>query len=157
MTQTEVNYLLDNLDKNIGVSKKLLEKTYKLKPMGNYVAEKVDRYITESTVEQIEGKAEIKVMIANKRKVVAKCLSLMLLHGFFKVMLFHPIYWRYLHIRYSQQEMSAILPECFKVNNYGFFLTSLAYLQANSQMIQKIATENSITTLQELRSEEETT
>lgn len=157
MASTQTNYLLDRLENNQAEKKTLLNKVYKIKPMSNAVSERVDRYITKVTIENESGESSTMATLSNKRKAIPKCLSLMLLHGFFKVHLFHWIYWRYLHIKYSQQEMSEVLAHCFEVNNYGFFLTNLAYLQANSQMIQRIAKESSTTIIQELRSGEETT
>ena len=53
--------------------------------------------------------------------------------------------------------MTELLAKCFEVNSLAFFLTNMAYLQANSQMIEKITKVNSSTIIQELKSEEETT
>ena len=152
MASTQANWLLDRLENNKGTKIQALGKIYNVKPMSNSVAERMDRYTTKVSMGQ-----EVTIALSDSRRVVPKCLSLMLLHSWFKVTFFHSIYWRYLHRKYSQQEMTQILPKCFEINNLAFFLTNMAYLQANSQMIEKITKVNSSTIIQELKSEEETT
>ena len=152
MASTQANWLLDRLENNKGTKIQAWGKIYNIKPMCNAVAERMDRYTTKVSM----GK-EMIVTLSDSRRVVPKCLSLMLLHGWFKVTFFHQIYWRYLHRKHSQQEMTEILAKCFEVNSLAFFLTNMAYLQANSQMIEKITKVNSSTIIQELKSEEEMT
>lgn len=152
MASTQANWLLDRLENNKGTKIIARGKAYNIKPMCNAVAERMDRYTTKVSMGQ-----EISITLSDSRSVVPKCLSLMLLHGWIKVTFFHWIYWRYIHRTYSQQEMTELLAKCFEVNSLAFFLTNMAYLQANSQMIEKITKVNSSTIIQELKLEEETT
>lgn len=155
MASTEANWLLDRLENNKGTKITILGKSYNIKPMCNAVAEKMDRYTTKVSMSQC-NESKMMITLSDSRKAVPKSLSLMLLHGWFKVTFFHWAYWRYLHRKYSQQEMNEPLMKCFEINSLAFFLTNMAYLQANSQMTEKITKVNSSTIIQELKSEEET-
>lgn len=146
MASTQANYALDELEHGEPKITKLLNKTYRLKPMCNAVARRMDKYSTKADMSYSGDASKLMVNMAGNRDLVPKCLSLMLLHGWFKVTFFHWFYWRYLNSFYSQQDMSEVLTKCFEINNIGFFLSNIGLILANNQMIEKMAKANIITT-----------
>lgn len=145
MVTTETNLRLDDLDKDSGLEITVGRKKYRIKHLKNSVAERLDRYIAKGEVEYSDDKGVLLANMSKNRKLVPKCLSLMILGSFFKVMFFHWIYWRYLHIFKSQAEMQKVLEPAFEMNDVGFFFQNMVSLQANSRMIQKMAKTSTIT------------
>lgn len=146
MASTQAHYALDQLEHGEAQVTKLLNKVYKLKPMVNAVARRIDKYSTGADLSYSDDASKLMVNMSTNRKLVPKCLSLMLLHGWFKVTFFHWFYWRYLDRHYSQQDMSVLLTKCFEINNIGFFLSNIGLIFVNNQMIEKIAKANILTT-----------
>jgi len=151
MATTEINYALDELERNASKEEKIGNKIYKLKPMTNAISLRMDRYITKAQLSYTEDNRQLIVNMSKNRKLVPKCISLMLLHSFFKVVLFHWIHWRYLHFMYDQEFLGKLLQGCMSRNDIGFFLSNLAYLQANSLMIEQAAKTNTTSILQKLK------
>lgn len=152
MASLDAYLKLDDLEQNTRKTVILGGKKYKIKAMCNYVAEKRDRYTAKAQLSFNEDGSKVITHMATNRKLVPKCLSLMLLGSFFKVFLFHWFYWRYLNVKYSQEEMVPILQSCEEMNNIGFFLSNLASLQASTRMIEKMTRTDSTNIIQELRS-----
>lgn len=144
MAKTQTNFDLSSLERNEATRVSLRGKVYSIRAMKNAVSEKMDRYIAKANLSYSEDKSKLLVNMSENRKLVPKCLSLMLLGTFLRVKLFHFFYWRYLHIKCSQEEMAPVLNECFEVNNVGFFFQNLASLQGNCQLIERMTMENTI-------------
>ena len=147
---------VSNLDDNVAEEIFLEGRKYKIKRITNAIAERLDKYVAKSRISQAEDPNMLIVNMSKNRKLVPKCLSLILLGSYFKVLFFHPFYWRYLHNTLSQEEMQKLLGAGLEINNVGFFLTSLGFLQSQSKMIARMTTTDSTTILQELSSEKET-
>lgn len=152
MASLDAYLKLDEVDQNARKSVTINGKTYRIKPMCNYVAEKRDRYVAKAQLSFSDDGTQLIANMAKNRKLVPKCLSLMLLGSFFKVIFLHSLYWRYLNIKYSQEEMLPILQSCDETNNIGFFLSNLTSLQVSMRMTEKMTKTDSINIVQELKS-----
>lgn len=156
MATTEANFLLSELENNVpkitevsGGKHVIIEhknKRYKVRPMVNAVADRMDRCATKAHLAYGEDESRLLVNMTGNRKLVSKVLSLMLLHSWFRVTFFHGLYWRYLYRFRSQEDMMAILEACYNMNSIGFFFQNLTLIMMNSQMIEKIAKANIINT-----------
>lgn len=137
MATTRDNLNLQQIENNERIDVMLGKKKIKIKRLVNAIAEKFDRYTAEAEISYSEK--GLLVNMSNNRKLVPKCVSLLVLHSWVKVKLFHWIYWRWLHIRYEQAELSPILEAGLGLGEYNWLLRNMLYLQDNSQIIQKTA------------------
>lgn len=83
----------------------------------------------------------------------AKCASLVLLNNYWKVLFFHPIYWRYLWRKYSDEELLEIfLVAKKKVDSQTrAYFTNTIYLIGMKDTIMTMTKKEAERTLQELR------
>jgi len=152
--KTEDNVKIQKIENNETIISNLGNNKVKIKRLNNAIAEKFDRYTAEAEISYAEN--GLLINMSNNRKLVPKCVSLLILHSWIKVHLFHWAYWRLLHIKYSQKELGEPLKAGLGLGEYNGLLSNLVYLQDNSQLIQR-ATKGLIrSTLQEPESEVET-
>ena len=153
MITTKDNIILDELDQNKPVTIYIRGKRFRIRAMGNAVAKRHDRYAAKAYVGKTEdGNAKFDFSV--ERNLIPKCISLMVLHGFFRVILLHWIHWRILDIKYNQQELGAMMDACMQRWDASFFLRNMLCLEQNSRMIQKIKTQSSASIVQELKLEQ---
>lgn len=83
----------------------------------------------------------------------AKCASLVLLNSYWKVFFFHWIYWRYLWLRYSDEELLEVfLIAKKKVDSQRqAYFTNTIYLIGMKDTIMTMTKKEAERTLQELR------
>lgn len=149
--------LLDEIERNAPIEYKIGSKTYKMKRVTNYVHGKFSRLVTKAELSYSEDKGTLLVNMENNRKLVPKCLSLIMLHGPLKVMFFHWIHWRYLYLFKTMDEM-VIAFNAIKDNmDVGSLFFCLSYLQANNQMQAMMARESTLSIAAKLHSAEEPT
>lgn len=158
MATTKDRIKLIEIEKNEPRVIKLGEKTYKLKPMTNAVSEMADRYIAERSVElkEAENGKELIVNMSKNRTVIPKYISLLMLHSWLKVKLFHWIHWRYLHAKYPLSIMFEIYKEFMDLNDVSVFFQFTASLQENNRLIKRMSETNTQTIRQEHKSDQET-
>lgn len=142
MITTKDNLELANIDENKSKEIYLGEKKLRVKRMANSIAKRQDRYVAEAEQSYSEDKKMLIVNMSKNRDLIPKCLSLMILHSWFKVTFFHWIYWRYLSNKYPMEDLSKALKDCAKLNDAGFFFDCMGFLQVNNQMIQKMSEKN---------------
>jgi len=131
---------------------------YRIYPMTNAVAERADKYVAQRSVEltPTDNVGELVLNLSKNRKVLPKYVSLLMLHSWLKVTLFHWIHWRYIHRKYPLSVLAAIYRECSSLNDVGIFFQFTASLQANSRLIKRMSEANTSVIAQELKSEEGT-
>ena len=157
MITTKDNLLLDEVDQNTPVIVTIRNKNFKIRAMGNAIAEKFDRYAARAYVKMDDNTSRVTVDFSSNRRLIPKCVSHMVLHGFVKVKLFHWIHWRLLNIKYNQQELGVLMNACMQRWDTGFFLKNMLCLEQNSRMITKIASQNSSTIIAGLKSDRDQT
>jgi hypothetical protein len=83
----------------------------------------------------------------------ARCASLVLLNSYWKILFFHPIYWRYLWRKYSDDELLEIfLVAKKKVDSQTrAYFTNTIYLIGMKDTIMTMTKKEAERTLQELR------
>ena len=135
MATTKDNLQIQQIESNDHIEVMLGKKKIKIKRLVNAIAEKFDRYTAEAEISYSEK--GLIVNMSNNRKLVPKCVSLLVLHSWIKVKLFHWIYWRWLHIKYEQAELSSVLEAGLSMGEFNWLLKNLVCLQDNSQIIQK--------------------
>ena len=155
---TKDNMALDALEHNKAHIYKMGRKAFRIKPMTNAVATRVDRLVALRSEElrPADNPKELLLNLTKNRTLLPKCLSYMILHGWFKVTFFHWIYWRYLHFTYTTNEMLDVYKEVNEMNSIQSFFTFMASLQETSRLIKRMSETNIQTIRQELRSEAET-
>lgn len=149
MITTENNFDIFRIDKNMPTEIPLGRKMIKVRPQTNAVAERMDCYITKAELSLSEDSTQMLVNMSRNRALIPKCLSLIILHSWIKVTLFHWIYWRYLHRRYSMNDMALTLERAQLLSDAGSFFVSTASLQANCRMIQRMSEVNTTITAHE--------
>lgn len=85
----------------------------------------------------------------------AKCASLVILNGYWKIKFFHRIYWRYLWRKYSDEELFAVLTLAKKKVDLQAqaYLTNTIYLIGMKDTVMSMTREEAECTLRELRQE----
>lgn len=83
----------------------------------------------------------------------ARCASLLLLNGYWKIKLFHWIYWRYLWRTYSDEELFELTAVAKKKVDFQTqaYLTNTIYLIGMKDTIMTMTREEAERTLQELK------
>ena len=154
MASTKDNLQLQQIENNDLVISQLGNKKIKIRRLNNAVAAKFDKYTAEAEISYTEN--GLLINMSNNRKLVPKCVSLLILHGWLKVHLFHWIYWRYLNIKYTQKELGEPLIGGLGLGEYNSLLKNILCLQDNSSIIQKVAKGLIRNTVLEQKSEAET-
>lgn len=137
MITTKDNLRIQKIEQNEAEPIMLGTKKVRIRMMNNAVAERFDRYVAEAEISYSEDKKDLIVNMTKNRSLIPKCVSLIILHSWFKVTFFHWMYWRYLDRHYSQAELGEPLRAGMSMGESMKFFESLVFLQDNSQMIQK--------------------
>lgn len=135
-------------------------KKYKTRRLTNYVAEKLSKLVSKceyTAVTREDTPGETLKAIAMNRKMVPKCLSLLILAHPVKVWLFHCIYWRYLHFFGNQADYAGILENALNSEEVGFFFRNMASLQANNMLTVEMTKASTKSIAQKHASEPERT
>lgn len=154
---TKAHIALDNIDKRVPKELVVDGKHYAISMMNNAVAERFDRYIAKAEVQYSKDQGLLFLNMSNNRKLVPKCVSLLLLHSWFKVKFFHWWHWRMLHITKTQAHLGKILEEGLSLGESNILLKNLLYLQDNCKMIRMMSETNIRSMIAEQKSEQETT
>lgn len=91
----------------------------------------------------------------NEDELSARCASLVLLNGYWKIKLFHWIYWRYLWRKYSDEELfevTALAKKKVDLQTQAY-LTNTIYLIGMKDTMMTMTRKEAERTLQELRQE----
>lgn len=154
MATTKDKAMLQDIEENRKVETILGTKRIKIRRLVNAVAKKFDRYTAEAEMSYSNG--DLLLNMGKNRDLIPKAVSLIILGTWLKVKLFHWIYWRHLSRKYDTIELSVVLKAGLDMGEYNGLLISLAYLQDNSQIIQKTTKGIIRNILQEQNSEAET-
>jgi hypothetical protein len=89
----------------------------------------------------------------NEDELSAKCASLVLLNNYWKIKLFHWIYWRYLWRKYSDEELLEVFMVAKKKVDLQTqaYLTNTIYLIGMKDTIMTMTKKEAERTLQELK------
>lgn len=156
MITTKDNLDVLNVDSNGAYAVKLGDSIKRIKSMNNAVAEKCDKLVAAAEISYSDDKKDLLINMSKNRKLIPKCLSLMILHSWFRVTFIHWIHWRILHRRYSMSEMSEAVKECMGLSDVSPFYSVLAALQGSSRMIQKMSETNTFNIAREYGRQEST-
>ena len=158
MATTKDSLLLDAVERNAAKTITLGKKKFKIRPMTNAVSARVDRLVAQRSEElkPADNPKELLLNLSKNRSLIPKCLSLMILHSWFKVTFFHWFYWRWLHFMYTMEEMAIVYQQFNSVSDINAFFLCSVYLHENNQFIKRMSEVNTKTMRQELNSEAET-
>ena len=89
----------------------------------------------------------------NEDELTARCASLVILNGYWKIKLFHWVYWRYLWRNYSDEELFPITEIAKKKvdSQTQAYLTNTIYLIGMKDTIMTMTKKEAERTLQELK------
>lgn len=139
MATTKSNIRLDQIENNEPLVVRFGNRSVRVRMMTNAVAKRFERYISQC---EINYSADAKTRIVNmseNRELVPKCVSLLILHNWIRVKLFHWIYWRILDGNYNQKQMGAVLDAGFSLGEYNEFVKNSLCLQDNNQMSEEMS------------------
>lgn len=155
MATTKDNLELDALERNAAFTFKLGRKTYKIRQMTCAVSARRDRLVAQRSEElkPSDNPKELLLNLSKNRSLIPKCLSLMILHSWFKVTFFHWIHWRYLYAKYTMLEMSAVYKQFDRIDDVSAFFLLTESLMESNRMIKRMSETNIRTIRQELQSE----
>lgn len=156
MATTKDNLQALDIDRNAEYEIRLGSKIKKIKAMNNAVSERCDELIARAEISYSEDKKDLVINMGKNRKLVPKCLSLMILHSWFKVTFFHCIYWRWLHAKYTMSELSEAVKECMGLSDVGPFYSVLDALQGTNRIIQRMSATNTFNISREFGQQENT-
>lgn len=157
MISTKDNLKLKHVDDNDYESVIVRGKTFKIRRAGNAVSERYDKLVAVNDEKKSDDGNSVVLQMSMNRKNIPQCVSLMVLHSWFRVTFFHWFYWRWLHIKYTQEEFAILLEACQKMSDHAFFFRNSLYLETASSLIKKMTRASSLSIAQELSSEEGTT
>lgn len=157
MATTKDNLALENLENNVAYKFKLGRKTYKIRQTTAKVSALRDRLVAlrSEELKPTDNPKELLLNLSKNRSLIPKCLSLMILHSWFKVTFFHWIHWRWLYATYTMREMTAIYEQFNAIDDVNDFFRFTASLQENNRIIKRMSEVNTQTIRQELKSEAE--
>lgn len=159
MTKEEAYLYEHEVEQNATMEINVDKWRYHAKRVGNAVAGKMAVYTVEAkNISKDKNISTIKKMQVN-RKLVAKAISLIMLHNMFKVILFHWICWRWIHWFMPTWKMKAIYDAVLNKANTECtdFFQCVSFLQANNIIQETMATETIQTILQKQNSVADTT
>lgn len=89
----------------------------------------------------------------NEDELSAKCASLLLLNGYWKIFFFHPIYWRYLWRKYTDEELLEIFMVAKKKvdSQTQAYFTNTIFLIGMKDTIMTMTKKEAERALQELK------
>ncbi|WAX17114.1 hypothetical protein PF672P1_00056 [Parabacteroides phage PF672P1] len=142
MASKKAQELQIDINENAPVEFDVMGKKYRISHLCNWVSWKMAKYIIKADLLRTEDKEQMFVSFDQNRKLVPKCISLMILKSPVKVALFHWIHWRYLHVFMSQHEYNIILEKILNNTDIRFFFRNMALLQANNDLETEMTMES---------------
>ena len=108
------------------------------------------RWIKKGIIRKL---SDVIITSKNEDEVSAKCASLILLNSYWKVKLFHWVYWRYLWYKYSDEELFEITMLAKKKVDLQTqaYLTNTIYLIGMKDTMMTMTRKEAERTLQELK------
>jgi hypothetical protein len=156
MADTKTNVLLDAVDKNEYIPVLVRGKVFKIKRMTNGIERRYSRYVANAMLSYSDDNKKLIVNMTTNSTLLPKCVSLIILHNWFRVTLFHQIYWRYLDKKYSIHDLRTIYETGQDMGGLQDFFECMASLQANNQLIQRMSEISTANIHQELKLGQET-
>ena len=148
---------LDDIDRDAPMEVTAGGKVYTIKRSKQLVWAWYSRLITKAELSYSEPDDKILVKMDNNRKLIYRCVGMMLLRGPVRIKLFNWIYWRYLYATTHAEDMLVLLKEINKLNDVKDVFFCLLSLQTNNELTVMMTKENTSTILQKLQSDKETT
>lgn len=121
---------------NKAVSLKVGKHTYRFKPMKKYTNWRISFHLV-SQKRANPGLAATVGAMRHYQKEQAKVLSLGLLNNYWRIFFFHPIYWRILFHRLSEEEYSGLLSAVIDRMDAGFFLLNIETAEKINSLTRK--------------------
>ena len=101
------------------------------------VVEKISYQMAKASMKHDGGLIDVFKSLKTESCIPAKVASLLILGSYWKVKLFHPIYWRYLRTRYTYRDYFNVIEESFKAMRLEDFQKSILFmLQVNTLRVK---------------------
>lgn len=147
----ELNSNSSFIEVNIG------NKRHKIKRLNNWASAKITKLVLKGELLLSDDKKDTMVSFNENRLLVPKCLSIALLASWWKILMFHWIYWRYLNIKYSQKDYRTALFDILNFSDITFFFVNMASLQKYVTHEQEMTSQTTLSITQNQKQEQQVT
>lgn len=142
---------------DVGIYIYLGTKRKKVKRLKNWAAAKITRLILEGELMLSDDKKTTLTSFNENRLLVPKCLSLAILGSWWKIKLFYWIYWRYLNIKYTQEDFNQAIKDVLNFSDISFFFHNMAFLQSLVEAEKEMTSQSTKSIIQKQESERKMT
>lgn len=151
---TKAKYLEQELMDNDKIIIHLGNNSYKVKRLTNWVSGKLSKLILKGELLLSDDKKQTLISFDNNRSLAPKCLSIAILGSWWKVLLFHWIYWRFLSMRYSQYDYKDAILKVIDFSDIRFFFLNMASLQGLVEYEEKMTNQTTKNIIQNQKSDQ---
>lgn len=103
--------------------------TFKARYLKSFNQRKISLAIVKSLPNSPSGDVEeLITLMSSKGKLTAQCISRLILSSYWKIKLFHWIFWRWLDRTYDNRHFLEALSVLFKAYGFGFFFQNMVLL-----------------------------
>jgi hypothetical protein len=154
----EAQEQLYNIDKDIATPIKLGKRTFKVRDLKQWAADKFSLYVVKKNA-ALAGDDPTKTIQSMERngKTPSKALAVAILGDRWKILLFHWAFWRYLYWNFTSEQVFYALSGITKKLQLGFFLHNMVLLESMNQLKVKLTQQEAQSLQAELRSESKQT
>ena len=117
---------------------KVGKRTYKCKYLKTWVADKIAQIIIKADVEPSEDMKTTMKFISKSGSLAPKVVSMLILGSFWKIKLFHWLFWRYLYVTCTPSENASGLSEALEAMDLSSFFLSIRLAEAMNTMRKKM-------------------
>lgn len=150
---TKAKYLEHELMDNDKIIIHLGNNSYKVKRLTNWVSGKLSKLILKGELSLSDDKKQTLISFDNNRSLVPKCLSIAILGSWWKVLLFHWVYWRILNLKYSQSDYKDAILKVIDFSDIRFFFLNMASLQGLVEYEEKMTNQTTKSIIQNQKSD----
>jgi len=153
----KAQYLEQELIDNDSIFINIGKKTFKCKRLTNWASGKITKLILKGELMLSDDKQQTLVSFNKNRQLAPKCLSLAILGSWWKIKLFHPIFWRWLNYNFTQDQYTKAINKVLDFSDVKFFFLNMASLQGLVEVEQKMTNQTTKSIIQSQKSDQPTT
>lgn len=153
----KAQYLEQELMDNDKIVIQIGKRKFKAKRLTNWASGKITKLILKGELLLSEDKKQTMVSFNENRTLAPKCLSLAILGSWWRVKLFHWVFWRYLHYNFTQEQYSPAINKVLDFSDVKFFFLNTASLQGSVEVEEKMTSQTTKSIIQSQNLGQQTT
>jgi hypothetical protein len=128
MTSPKAQLLQSNIRYDRPFAVQLGRRTYHCRYLKEWVSGRISYLIADSEPNpEADAREMLRLMRKNNTKT-SKCVSLLILGSFWKIILFHWLFWRLIYIRRTGRELNEALVTVYEAMDLSFFFQNTVLL-----------------------------